>query len=311
MNRYGKDGGTVIELAVPLEFSFTECLIFLERSDQELLHQTRQGYLYKLIKIGQELVLLKIGSTGTSLQIEFPIKTPSKDAQATAIKYVKEWFDLDKNLRAFYETASKDKMLKKVAEEYAGLRVVGIPDLFEAITWAIMGQQINLKFAYTLKQRFVQEYGEHVDYDGQSFWLFPEYETIADLSVEHLRKLQFTTRKAEYIIGIAHSMRSGSLSKNKLIQMESIEKIHRGLTSLRGIGDWTADYVLMKCFRHQDAFPIADVGLHLAMQKQLGLDRKPAIEEIKDRSKDWIGWRGYATFYLWRSLYDESNKSRL
>ena len=76
------------------------------------------------------------------------------------------------------------------------------------------------------------------------------------------------------------------------------------LISIRGVGDWTADYTIMKCFDINDAFPIADVGIHNALKGILGLDKKPTIEEIEKLSVNWSGWEAYATFYLWRSLND-------
>lgn len=70
------------------------------------------------------------------------------------------------------------------------------------------------------------------------------------------------------------------------------------------MGKWTADYVAMKCLKKVEAFPIADVGLHNALKFQLGLDKKPSIDDIKEIAVNWRGWEAYATFYLWRSLYE-------
>ncbi|WP_413229458.1 hypothetical protein [Heyndrickxia sporothermodurans] len=61
---------------------------------------------------------------------------------------------------------------------------------------------------------------------------------------------------------------------------------------------------MMKCLNHPSAFPIADVGLHNALKVQLQLERKPTIEEINEFAANWEGWQAYATFYLWRSLYE-------
>lgn len=99
-----------------------------------------------------------------------------------------------------------------------------IPDLFEALTWAIMGQQINLTFAYKLKQRFVEHFGECLTFEGNTFWLYPTYERIATLSVEELITLQFTVRKAEYVIGVAKAMTNGELTKEMLLQEPTYEQ---------------------------------------------------------------------------------------
>ncbi len=75
------------------------------------------------------------------------------------------------------------------------------------------------------------------------------------------------------------------------------------LVGSRGIGPWTANYVLLRCLRFPTALPIEDVGLHNAIKLLLGMDRKPTVEEIREPAKPWAGWESYATFYLWRALY--------
>ncbi len=200
--------------------------------------------------------------------------------------------------------AENDQILSSLVKKDSGLRLIGIPDLFEALVWAIIGQQINLSFAYTLKKRFVEQFGEYIYFEGQSYWLFPTPERIAVIEVDNLINLQFTRRKSEYIIDIAKMIASGQLTKDLLCQQEDYEAMKKRLMDIRGIGAWTADYVLMKCLQQPTAFPIADVGLHNALKTQLGLERKPTIEELKNYTEHWQGWQAYATFYLWRSLYE-------
>lgn len=299
------DHESYIEIFPPKEFNFEECLIFLGRSNQEVLHQIKEGSVYKLLKGKESLILCKIGYTINSIKVEFPLSTPSIHARKKVGEYIWEWFDLDQDLGGFYQVASQDKVLKSLAHKYYGLRIMCIPDLFEALVWAIMGQQINLTFAYTLKQRFVEQFGEFTTFEGNRFWLFPSFEKIASLNVDDLRKLQFTTRKAEYIIGIAKNMKSGKLTKELLLQKQDYHQVQKSLMLIRGIGAWTADYVMMRCLHQTSSFPIADVGLHNALKNLLGLKEKPTIEEIEEYAVNWEGWQAYATFYLWRSLYDK------
>ena len=293
-----------IEIAPPMDFNFKECLLFLTRSEQEILHQIREGHLYKLLKIEGEMVLLKISGVSKKIRVEFPVSSPTQNVREKAASFIWDWFDLNQELAPFYEMANIDKVLHSVANQYRGLRIIGIPDLFEALTWAILGQQINLTFAYTLKKRFVVQYGESFTFEGNTYWLFPEYEAIAQLSIDELKKLQFSTRKGEYIIGVAQLMSSGQITKAALLELQDYQQVKKSLMSIRGVGAWTADYVMMKSLYHTSAFPIADVGLHNALKVQLGLKSKPSILEIEELAKNWKGWEGYATFYLWRSLYE-------
>ncbi|WP_099159086.1 DNA-3-methyladenine glycosylase 2 [Virgibacillus ndiopensis] len=286
------------------EFNFDECLLFLGRSNQEVLHQIKGRNLYKLIKVDGTLVLFKIGYIKDSINVEFLNKIPSLVTRKKVAAYIWEWFDLDTNLGEFYKAVSKDKILKKITQDYYGLRIICIQDLFEALIWAILGQQINLTFAYTLKKRFVERFGEYLTFDEDTFWLFPTFEKISSLNVKDLRILQITSRKAEYIIGLAKAMKNGELTKELLNQQQDDQQVQKLLMKHRGVGAWTTDYVMMKCLHNMASLPIADVGLHNAIKHQLGLERKPTIEEIEKLSSGWKGWQAYATFYLWRSLYD-------
>ena len=260
--------------------------------------------LFKLIKVNGDLILCRIGFVHHVIHVDFPSQPFSITSHEEIVSYIWEWFDLDKDLSLFYEVAKQDKILQHIHKRYYGLRMMCIPDLFEALTWAIMGQQINLTFAYKLKQRFVEHFGECLTFEGNTFWLYPTYERIATIGVEELITLQFTVRKAEYVIGVAKAMKNGKLTKEMLLQELTYEEAKKSLLGLRGVGPWTADYALMKCLHQSSAFPIADVGLHNALKVQLGLKRKPTIEEIKEVAINWQGWQAYATFYLWRSLYE-------
>lgn len=150
----------------------------------------------------------------------------------------------------------------------------------------------------------MEHFGESLTFEGETYWLFPSCEKVATISVATLRDLQFTVRKCEYIIDIAKLMAGVALTTEKLLQKENDQDIKKALMSIRGVGAWTADYVMMKSLRCPTALPMADVGLHNAVKIQLGLEHKPTIAEITQIATQWKGWQAYATFYLWRSLYD-------
>ena len=67
---------------------------------------------------------------------------------------------------------------------------------------------------------------------------------------------------------------------------------------------WSSQNILMKTFRHPQAFPVQDAGLQNALKQLLKLSKKPDLEKIQALSKPWKNFEAYATFYLWRSLYD-------
>ena len=293
-----------LRVPTPPDFNFEECLIFLNRSLQENLHRIKDRRIVKLIDNQGELVLFGITHSDRHLYLEFLAGAPSEQGKRAAAEYVWQWFDLKTDLMPFYELAAQDVILQRIVKAYYGLRILGMPDLFEALAWAIMGQQINLTFAYTLKKRLVENYGRSIDYEGETYWTFPSFTTIAALSVDDLTPLQFSGRKAEYLIGVAGEMANGNLLKEQFINRTDVDMIEKELVAIRGIGPWSANYAMMKCLAIPSAFPLADVGLHNALKKQLGLEQKPSLAEIEQLAENWKGREAYATFYLWRSLYD-------
>jgi DNA-3-methyladenine glycosylase II len=293
----------MINLTVPKEFSFRQNLKYMERSSNECLYQVKNGRIVKALQLEGEIVLIEISEDNDNgISIRFLTEVGQENKIAIA-QYVREWFDVDRDLSTFYELAQKDSLLGSAVEEFYGLRIIGIPDLFEALCWGILGQQINLSYAYTLKRRLVENFGRSIEHEGEKYWLFPTPEEIAHLKVEDLDVLRMTVKKSEYLIGIAKLIASGELTKERLLEAGSLQAAEKILVGIRGIGPWTANYVLMRCLRYPSAFPIDDVGLHNAIKLQLGLDRKPTIDEIHKLAAPWTNWEAYATFYLWRFLY--------
>lgn len=296
-----------IKLPVPLEFSFKENLKYLSRSTNECLLRIHNNKVYKAICLEDKPYVIEVSEdpvTPQTISVTFLgpfISTASHRIEIA--RHVREWFDLDTDLAPFYEMARQDRILRRAVESFYGLRNMGIPDLFEAICWGIIGQQINLSFAYTLKRRLVEKYGRNIEHEGEQYWLFPTPEVIASLTVEDMDDLRMTVKKREYLINIAQLFIDGHLSKESLLAAMDCKTAENILVRIRGIGPWTANYVLMRCLRFRSAFPIDDVGLHNAIKYVLELETKPTKDELRVISAGWSNWESYATFYLWRFLY--------
>jgi DNA-3-methyladenine glycosylase II len=290
-----------LSLPVPKEFDYEKNFQFLERSPRELLHKTVDKSVFKLVKYQDEKILFNIQEGKRELIIGFENGTPSADGKKFVTRYVTEWFDLESDLKGFYSIAEKDKILGALVKKYYGYRIIGQPDLFESIVWAVLGQQINLQFAYTLKQRFVEKFGERLLWQDNSYYLFPKPEIVAGLSHDVLLPLQFSRQKSNYAVNIAEAFATGDVSKEKLTGLPLLEA-KEILMKIKGVGNWTANYALMKTFRYPDAFPLEDAGVHNAIKNLKKMDRKPTLDEVQKFYKKFKGWEAYTTLYLWKSL---------
>src|ERR1700712_2159217 len=153
-----------IKIPKPANFSFEECLWFLDRNYDDCLHKVSENFVRKLVKINGIPTLLEVSEEDNELIITILATISSENEENTlalkddweGINFVREWFDLDRNIEPFYELLAKDSELKHMSTLYSGLRLLGIPNLFEALCWSIIGQQINLSFAFKLKRRFTE-----------------------------------------------------------------------------------------------------------------------------------------------------------
>lgn len=136
---------------------------------------------------------------------------------------------------------------------------------------------------------------------NRGVWFDPLPEAIASLETEDLRKLQFSQRKAEYVIDVSKRIVSGSLSLEELHDLTDLE-VEERLLPIRGIGPWTVQNVLMNGLGRPNLFPMADIGIQNAIKRHFDLPAKPTKEEMAALSKDWTPYLSYASLYLWRSI---------
>ena len=297
----------------PSEFSFELCMGFLQRSPRELLHRWDNGRVRKLLQFGDRPVLFELANEVPAT--DFPLDnldqkrirvrvlntTLNSEERAVLERYIRAWFDLDTDLKPFYAKVAKDKLIGDLITRYHGYRIVGQPDLFESLVWAVLGQQINLAFAYTLKQRFVERFGVRFEFEGQSYYTFPRPEIVAQLTDADLLPLQFSRQKSQYTVTIGKAFATRAVSQEGLEGMP-LEEAKDILMQIKGVGNWTANYALMKTFRYKDAFPAEDVGVHNAIRLIKNSKRKPTVDEVRRLFRKYKGWEAYATLYLWRSL---------
>lgn len=291
-------------LLIPVDslFSFKECLWFLNRDFDDCMHTIEGDSVVKALLVEGKPCLLRISDGEGGLKVDIPEGKRTPTSETAIGKFIEDWFDLGRDLEPFYQLLKKDKKLAYMTEAYQGLRLIGIPDLFEALCWSIIGQQINLTFAYRLKRRMVERYGKVIRSGAQEYCLFPEPAALATADISDLREMQYSQKKAEYLIGIAQIFEEGSVHKTMLQNLPTFEDQQQVLTSIRGIGIWTANYALMKSLRIARAIPYGDVGLLQALvNHELIKDRKDqaGIDRLFRKFK---GWESYLVFYLWRSL---------
>lgn len=237
--------------------------------------------------------VITLQATGTKELPSFIMDGVLEEAQ---IQEVKSIFHFDQSLDGIGSHFLKTD-LAPIFIEHEGTPLVRSFSLYGTLMRSIIHQQLNMSFANTLSMRFVEAFGTELD----GVWCYPSPEITAGLEVTTLRDMQFSTRKAEYMIDVSQAIASGSLNLNAFKRMSDDEVIAE-LTAYRGIGPWTAQGFLMSGLGRPNLFPLADIGLQNALKNLWGMDKKPSKDEISDRFLDWSPYLSYAALYLWRSI---------
>lgn len=291
-----------LHLDKPTHFSWKECLWYLNRGYDDCLVTINGPTITRLFNTAEENLLIRITEEKEKLVIT-SLAAPFKEHNAGYIvSYVKDWFDIERDLDPFYALLEADKKLSLLRHDYAGLRLIGIPDLFEALCWSIIGQQINLPFAYRLKRRLVEKFGICAVYEGRKHYAFPPPQLLAQVTIASLASLQFSKRKAEYLIGLAERFAAGHIDRQQLLAYADHEQMVQELMRIRGVGLWTANYALMKSLKMMNSIPYGDAGLNKALAGLLGFPKSPRREQVDEYFYAYEGWKAYLVFYLWRSL---------
>ena len=177
-----------------------------------------------------------------------------------------------------------------------GTRLPGCFDAFEMATRAVLGQQVTVKAAGTLAKRIVEAYGMPIQtgIDGLTH-LFPSPKEILGLDgpiEERLGTLGVTSARSRSIAELARAIENQEIQLGLCLHPE--DEIKK-LTQIRGIGNWTAQYIAMRAMEWPDAFLETDFGVKKALEPY-------SPKEILAMSQAWRPWRSYATVNLWQSL---------
>ena len=176
------------------------------------------------------------------------------------------------------------------------------PDPFESLVHAITAQQVNLQWATTTRRRLVETFAEPIDAYGLQLRPFPTPDVLAAVQPADLRELQFTWRKSEFIIGLAQHALAGELAD--LPSLTNVAVIER-LTAFRGIGRWSAEWLLARCLARPDVIAAGDLGVRKAVSFHwVGSSEVLTESTVRTVTQDWGNATNWITHLLLEQLAD-------
>jgi AraC family transcriptional regulator of adaptative response / DNA-3-methyladenine glycosylase II len=230
---------------------------------------------------------------GKSLKLKVICQAPAHLKKIT--RRVGRIFDLDAPVNAIRNHLCRDPLLAGALQHTREPRVPGTWSGFELAVRAIIGQQIAVKSATTVAGRLVQKFGRPLpdnlaDEIGGLTHLFPAPETLAGASVSQMGMPQ---ARAKTIRTLAEQVQA---DKIRLDPASDPHRTIRLLKRIKGIGDWTAQYVAMRALRQPDAFPASDLGL---LKAASGNGQRISPAQLRLRAEPWRPYRAYAAVLLW------------
>ena len=287
-------------LPLPANYRLHDVIAFHSRDTESVAEQASAERLRKGILLDGVPVVLDIAlasaSAGCTVDADGKL---SKAARQQAREAALSILGLRIDPEPFSAFAAKDKMFGPLTRAQPGLRIVQSATVFEALTWAIIGQQINLSFAISLRRTFILQAGRQ---HSSGLWCYPSAADVARLEIDDLTSRKFSRAKAETLLRLAQLVADGELDLD-ISPTNSIEQISAALLAVKGIGPWTVNYGLLRGYGYADCSLHGDVAIRAALQALLGEDVKPDMPRTEKILAQYSPHRTMAAAHLWASLH--------
>jgi DNA-3-methyladenine glycosylase II len=287
-------------------YSLNLTAIRFARFKDEIVDRVQADNYQRLLAVDGQLAHAVVTDQGTItkpwLQVELQGSRKvdlDRPAFATQLRHI---LCTDLDLKPFYRLARKDELLAPTVTAFRGLKLPANPTVFESLVMAVLSQQVNLTFAYSIKKELVETFGEKWHVNGETYYAFPGPERFAEEQEENLLRFRLSRAKAGTLVRLGQAFASGTLKEEELATLSDEEVVER-LITIKGIGRWSAEIALLRGLARPDAFPGGDLGVvkYLA-QGLLGKDGKATEAEMRAFAERWRPYRGLALIYCYAEL---------
>ena len=283
-----------LTIALPPDYRSADVLAFHARDAEGLAEQVQGERLRKAVLLDGVPVLFDVLLTPHEAQCRI-----AADGAFDAVRIpqvLRSILALRIDPAPFAAFVRDDPVFGPLVARQPGLRIVQSASVFEALTWAIIGQQINLPFAISLRRTFIAQAGRP---HGEGLWCYPEAQDVARLDLDALTSRKFSRAKAETLLRVARMAANGEL---QLARDDDPARDAAALLAIKGIGPWTVNYTLLRGYGFADCSLEGDVAVRGALGRLLGETEKPGLARTQAWLAQYSPHRTMAAAYLWASL---------
>lgn len=211
-------------------------------------------------------------------------------------RLVRHMLGLAQPIEAFEHAHTTHPELGPLIRRNAGLRIPQVATPFEAISWAILGQQISLVAAVALRRRLIQAADRR---HSSGLICYPDAASLLQVNAAALRAAGCSQTKAAALLGLARAVAEEGLPLDDWLRTLPVEDIRSGLLAIRGIGPWTINYALLRGFGWLDASLHGDVAVRRGLRLLLGRAEPVGEAETRQWLEAFAPWRALVAAHLW------------
>ena len=255
----------------------------------------------RVLPLSSGLVEVAVTQVGPAeiprLQVSVEGQPLRSSVRSEVISALERLLGLRIDLIGFYRLAVLEKELGELARRFHGMKPPRYATVFESVVVGIASQQVSRTVSILVLNRLTETFGAAFHDGDRVAHAFPRPQDLADLRSEELRPLGFSRQKERAIAELVRSVLKGSLDLEALAQLRDEDAIER-LCSLRGVGRWTAEYVLLRGLGRTHIFPGDDVGARNNLKRWLSLEQPLDYEAVRRTLEHWYPYAGLIYFHM-------------
>lgn len=290
-------------ILLPENFRPLDILAFHRRDSQELSERVGDGTMEKGMIWGDAPACLAIrfhhGQAIATLDIDGHVV---EDCQLDFERMVRRMLGLTQEIEAFEDRYRSHPLLGPLIARQPGLRVPLAATPFEALTWAVTGQQISVSAAVSLRRKLIG--ATNIHHSG-GLLCYPEARQILGLTEETLRQAGFSTTKAKTLLVLSSLVADDKISLDAWAETNPVDVIRSQLEAVRGIGPWTVNYALLRGFGWLDGSLHGDAAVRRGLQTLFDSPEKISEENAEAWLAQFSPWRALVGAHIWAAQSPE------
>lgn len=282
-------------------FDFSKSIDFIHSfKPTEGEQHYKESEIVKAVRLSSISIIFKICSIGTIAKPKLhyqifshePITEKSRTEAEDRISF---WLSLDDELNKFYSLAESDPVFQRVINLLYGYHQVKFLTPFENACWAILSTRNNMATARKMKSSLMNKYGTRIEFGTVTHLTFPTAFQLKNVTEEEIHSVIFNRKKAKFLIEV---IKAFSQIDEYVLRNQSFEEAKSWLLNIKGIGDWSASFILLRGLGKMDNLPLNEKVLNKSLENLYHFNQNDRSFNIREIAETYKEYQGYWAHYI-------------